>query len=241
MQSASHPRRRLALVPVALLASGALVLAACGGDDDEPASATADRPASTASGDGMGADGGTGPTSETKAATLRASLTALLQEHVYLAGIATGTALSGGALEAPAAALDENSKALADAIGSVYGDEAGEAFLGLWRSHIDMFVDYTTGVATGDEARKQGAIDDLTRYAGDFAAFLADANPNVDPDTVVGELTHHVETLTAAIDAQGAGDPAQFTLLREAAGHMDTTAAYLAEAIVDQHPDDFTG
>jgi hypothetical protein len=240
MQSASPPKRRLALVPVALLASGALVLTACGGDD-EPASATGDRPASTAPADGMDTDGNAVPTSDTKAAALRASLTALLQEHVYLAGIATGTALSGDALEAPAAALDENSQALADAIGSVYGDEAGEAFLGLWRSHIDMFVDYTTGVATGDEARKQGAIDDLTRYAGDFAAFLADANPNVDPDTVVGELTHHVGTLTAAIDAQGAGDPARFTLLREAAGHMDTTAAYLAEAIVAQHPDAFTG
>jgi hypothetical protein len=104
-----------------------------------------------------------------------------------------------------------------------------------------MFVDYTTGVATADEARKQGAIDDLTGYADDFAAFLAGANPQIEAEAVVAELTHHVETLTAAIDAQGAGDPAQFTLLRAAAGHMDGTAAYLAEAIVQQHPDEFAG
>jgi hypothetical protein len=49
----------------------------------------------------------------------------------------------------------------------------------------------------------------------------------------------HVETLPAAIDAQGAKDPSQFAKLREAAQHMPDTAAYLASVIAQQYPDKF--
>lgn len=65
---------------------------------------------------------------ETGAAELRAGLTSLLQEHVYLAGAAISTAVQqGGDLEAPAVVsavdtLDANSVALSEAITSVYGD-----------------------------------------------------------------------------------------------------------------------
>jgi hypothetical protein len=50
--------------------------------------------------------------------------------------------------EPTAAALDGNSVDIANAIGSVYGKDAGESFLPLWRKHIGFVVDYTVGVAT---------------------------------------------------------------------------------------------
>lgn len=176
---------------------------------------------------------------DTAAAELRAGLTALLQEHVYLAGIATGSALTGGDLAAPAKALDDNSVALARAIGSVYGDAAGEQFLALWRTHISFFVDYTTAAATGDATAKTRAVANLDRYRSDFGAFLASANPNLPKEAVAEELKPHVATLFAAIDAQAANDPSQYAKLREAASHMPMTAKVLAAGIAKQFPKRF--
>jgi hypothetical protein len=182
---------------------------------------------------------GATPATDSSAAELRAGLTALLTEHVYLAGIATGTALGGGDLGPPAAALDQNSMGLAAAIGSVYGDAAGESFLALWRKHIQFFVDYTTATATGDAAAKAKAVADLDGYRADFGAFLESANPNLPKEAVAEELKPHVATLFAAIDAQATKDPSQYEKLRIAADHMPMTAKVLAAGISTQFPKKF--
>src|SRR5205807_2331436 len=99
------------------------------------------------------------------AADLRAGLTGLLTEHVYLAAEATGAALRGDtkAFSAYAAALNgptnSNTSDVVDAITSVYGSEVGKAFDGLWRSngHIPAFVAYTQAAAQDDIAGKQKA------------------------------------------------------------------------------------
>lgn len=231
-------KRTFALVGAVVIA-GAVI--GCSGDDDNgnnnggsamtPGAGMT--PAATAP---SGSSGG----ALTGASTLRAGLTALLQEHVYLAGNATGAALSGGDFEGAAAALDENSIALSEAIGSVYGDDAGDAFLDLWRTHIGFFVDYTQGVAANDTAKVAQARADLEQYGQDFGAFLASANPNLTKDAVAEELEMHVSTLFAAIDAQAAGDSEASELLRVAAGHMPHTAEILADAIARQMPDKYS-
>ena len=184
------------------------------------------------------------PTSATPAAGLRLGLNALLSEHVYLAAAATNAALGGRQpeFEAAAAALDANSVDVARAIGSVYGPDAEKAFLPLWRKHIGMVVDYTVGVATGDRAKQDKAVNDLVGYTQDFGAFLSGANPNL-PKSVVADLVkHHVLTLKAVIDAQAAKDPERaFTALRTGAGHMQMIADPLAGAIVKQFPDKIAG
>lgn len=64
---------------------------------------------------------------------LRVSLNNLLAEHAQLGLAATAAALGGRSIEfqAAAGALDANSVALSQAIGSVYGHGAEEAFLAL--------------------------------------------------------------------------------------------------------------
>jgi len=182
------------------------------------------------------------PTSATPAAGLRVGLNALLSEHVYLAAAATSAALGGRQpeFEAAAAALDANSVDVTRAIGSVYGPDAEQAFLPLWRKHIGMVVEYTVGAATGDRARQEKAVNDLVGYTQDFGAFLSGANPNL-PKAVVADLVkHHVLTLKAVIDAQAAKDHDRvYTALRTGAGHMQMIADPLAEAIVQQFPDRF--
>lgn len=182
-------------------------------------------------------------TSDTGAAELRAGLSTLLSEHVYLAGYATDAALGERAEEydAAVAALDQNSIDLAAAIGSVYGEEAEGSFLEGWRTHIGFFVDYTNGVATGDEAAQQEAADNLAQYGQDFGAFLESANPNLTQDAIAMDLETHVSTLVAAVNAQAAGDPEAFSLLRAAANHMPMTGTVLADAISQQNPDMFDG
>jgi len=184
------------------------------------------------------------PTSATPAASLRVGLNALLSEHVYLAAAATSAALGGRPpeFEAAAAALDANSVDVARAIGSVYGPDAEQAFLPLWRKHIGMVVEYTVGAATGDRARQEKAVNDLVGYTQDFGAFLSGANPNL-PRAVVADLVkHHVLTLKAVIDAQAAKDQDRaYTALRAGAGHMQMIADPLAGAIAKQFPDRIAG
>jgi len=238
---------RLKLMMTGAAAGAALILAGCSGGDD---SSTPTMPS------GGGTTATAAPTvaptatmapeemtlaSATGAASLRAGLTALLQEHVYLAGAATHAALTGGDFDGAAAALDGNSQSLAGAIGSVYGDAAGSAFLELWRTHIGFFVEYTVGTAEGDEAKVAAAVEALDQYRTDFGAFLAAANPNFTVEAVAEELIPHTATVFAFIDAQAAGSADQWRLMREAASHMPHTAAVLAGGIAAQMPEMFDG
>ncbi|HVM19343.1 MAG TPA: hypothetical protein VM307_05235, partial [Egibacteraceae bacterium] len=172
--------------------------------------------------------------------------THLLVEHEYLAGFAVYTAVdAGGDLEDPtfnaaAGALDDNSQALADAIGSVYGDDAREQFLDLWRAHIGFFVDYTLGRATDDRQMVRRASRQLDGYRNDFGALIEGATEGGLPQQAVADaLEPHVTTTKDAIDSVVAGDGEAFTKLREATTHMPGIATALAGAIVDQNPDQF--
>ncbi|GAA1701968.1 hypothetical protein GCM10009792_22850 [Microcella alkalica] len=167
---------------------------------------------------------------------LRAQLTALLADHVYLAGAAIDQALQDGGdltteqVGAAVAALDENSVEVAALVGSAYPD-AEQPFLDSWRSHIPFFVNYTVAKATGDQAGVDQAVADLGGYAVSFGQLINSVVPELPAEAVQGELEMHAQTLLAAIDANIAGDPAYFGLLKEAASHMPMTAAALAGGI----------
>ena len=179
---------------------------------------------------------------QSTAADLRTGLNQLFQEHIYLAGAATGAALGGRTAEftAAAAALDANSVAIAKAVGSVYGADAEAAFLPLWRRHIGFVVDYTTGLATKDSPKQQKAVNALLGYTNDLAAFLSSANPNLPKAAVADLVKGHILSLKAAIDAQAAGDqPMAFMKLREAAAHMQMIGDPVAAAIARQFPRKF--
>ena len=228
-------------------AVAALLGAACGSDDDTASNSSTTVTEAPAAHEGHDAAGETVGV-ESGAAELRAGLTTLLPEHVFLAGAAISTAVqAGGDLEAPpvksaVATLDANSVALSEAIGSVYGDEAGAQFLELWRKHIGFFVDYTLGGATGDMAKQDAAKQKLDQYRADFGAFVESATGGeLSADAVAEDLQMHVNTLIEAIDAVLAGSPDVYTKLKAAADHMPGTAAALAGAIVTQKPDTFSG
>ncbi|MGH2720993.1 MAG: hypothetical protein ACRDJO_05250 [Actinomycetota bacterium] len=179
------------------------------------------------------------------AADLRAGLTGLLSEHVYLAALATGAALRGdtAAFNAAAAALNgpknSNTADIVAAVTSVYGAEVGKAFDGLWRSegHIPAFVAYTQAVAAGDEAKADKAVADLLAYAKTFGTTMNSVNENLPAAAVEEAITMHITDLKAVVDAQKAKDQTKvYSSLRNAYHHMADTATVLAEATAKKFP-----
>jgi hypothetical protein len=180
------------------------------------------------------------------AASLQQTLTSQLVAHEYLAGIAVLTAVQAGGdlkdptFEAAAGALDNNSVALSEAVGSVYGDAGAEQFLSLWRAHIGFFVDYTLGKATDNNKMQKQARNKLDGYRNDFGAFIEGATEGGLPaDAVADALTPHVDMTIEAIDAVVTGKGNGFEELREAANHLPNIATALSGAIVAQFPDKF--
>jgi uncharacterized protein YmfQ (DUF2313 family) len=172
----------------------------------------------------------------TEAAQLRAALTSLLNDHVWLAGNALDTAVKQkGDLKDPhvvgaVKALDANSVALSKAIGSVYPD-AEKPFLASWRQHIGFFVNYTLGKATKNDKQIAKAKADLDKYRTSFGELINSVVPELPADAVAEELKPHVASLYAAIDASVAGKPGYQAKLTMAAGHMLMTADVLAGGI----------
>lgn len=182
---------------------------------------------------GLATATGTAGDPASPAAELRATLTALLEEHVYLAGYAVATAYVAGAdsaeFEAAAGTLDMNSQDLAAAIASLAGEEQGAAFLELWRQHIGFFVDYAVAVKSGDQAGADAAQQNLMGYTAQAGAFFEQVSAGQLPAAAVAEgLAGHVSTLSAAIDALAAGDPTAPALLKDAAGHVVMAAGTFA-------------
>jgi hypothetical protein len=173
-----------------------------------------------------------------KSADLRAALTHLLTEHVYLAGIAVDTAYTAGADSAEfklaAATLDENSKAVAAAVGGIVPDEE-KNFLQTWRSHVNDFVTYAVGAKTGGAEgtkMKKEAVANLTAYAKQSGIFFKRITGGALPAAAVEkDFNTHISSLAAAVDAFAAGEATGFAKLKTAADHMAMTAEVLATGI----------
>jgi hypothetical protein len=175
------------------------------------------------------------------AADLRVALDRLLGEHLLIAGEAMRTGLVDSVASEPArATLEENTKDLSGAMGSVYGPDADAAFGDLWRRHIDAYLDYIDGVQTNDAAEKERTLGILRSYGPQFGAFIASANNQLPADAVANLIHHHVEALISQVNAFAAEDyPRAFSTVREAYGHMFTVGDALAGAIAAQFPDRF--
>jgi hypothetical protein len=174
--------------------------------------------------------------SASPAAELRATLTALLTEHVYLSGIAVATAYAtapnSAEFHAAAAALDKNSVAVADAVGAVVPDQR-EGFLDAWRAHIGDFVSYAVAAKGGDDEAKATEAADLAAYTQSQGAFFEEITGGALPAAAVtASLDEHVATLAVAVDALAAGDANAFDRLKTAGDHMAMSAEALAGGIV---------
>lgn len=178
---------------------------------------------------------------ESPAASTRVALNNALREHVSLGATTLRAAFDGSPnTEALLGTLDENSVEVAGLVGSVYGEDAEQQFLGLWRSHIDFFANYTTAAKAGDQAGMDQALENLAGYSQDASAFFAQANPNLPADAVMPLLKEHRDLVIKAVNAYGAGDRAgSYAAEQEARDQVGQIADALAVGIVKQSPDKF--
>jgi hypothetical protein len=183
----------------------------------------------------------TAPSTATKAADLRVVLNALEREHVDLASTATRDGFDGSPAFGDAAkAVDANSVALSQAVGSVYGDAAAAKFLEIWRSHIGFFVDYTVAAKKGDTAGMAKAVTNLGGYNDAISDFFSGANPNLPRDAVHQLIADHIGLLKDAVDKYGAKDYAgSFTSEHAANDQIGKIADAISGAIVKQYPAKF--
>ena len=178
---------------------------------------------------------------DTKAADLRVLLNSLEKEHAHLASAATRNGFDGDpAFKASGEALDANSVELADAVGSVYGPEAREKFLEIWRSHITFFVNYTVAAKAGDQAGMDKAVADLGGYVDAISDFFSKANENLPRQAVRDLISEHVSMLKSAVDAHAAGNYSEsFAQERATAKQIGKVADAMAGAIVKQNASKF--
>ena len=180
-------------------------------------------------------------TTTSPAAGLRVALNNALREHVNVAGVALRNVFTESPdAGAAVAALDNNSVEVAGLVGSVYGDQAEEDFLTLWRQHITFFANYTVAAREGDKAGMDQALEDLAGYGQAASTFFETANPNLPKSAVMPLLEAHRDLVIDTINLIGAGDfDAAYVKLGEAADQVGTIGDALADGIEKQYPEKF--
>lgn len=212
-----------AVVGVALLAG------AC--SDDSSGSATTTTTVAYKVDEGVGSP----------AATLRADLTRLMQEHVILVGITTSAKLTGQDPAPATAALDANSSALAAVIDEYYGAEVSQPFLDAWKRHAAALVAYSDVAASSDKAVTDPAKAAVTSVQAELAGLLNTANPQLTIDDLTESFGGYSRSVQSAITAQAKQDPEAPSKLKTAADAADVPAIFLAAGIVKQKAKDIPG
>lgn len=182
------------------------------------------------------------PTASTKAADLRANLVSLGVQHQELAHKALDAALDGSPdADAAKAQLIQNGKDISTAVGSVYGQAAGQKFDAIWNVHLNDFVKYAVAAKGGDEAGKAAAVQDIdANYTKPISQLLASANPNLPEAAVESMFREHIDMTTQTVDDHVKGDyAAEQMLIVQSSDHLKMLMSTLAGAIVKQFPSKF--
>ena len=175
---------------------------------------------------------------------LQSALNTLFIEHVDLSLTTMRVAYDGFGspnFQGAAGALDQNSVAIANMVGQVYGPNNQAQFLELWRKHIDYLNTYALATKNNDQNLKQQALNNLNNVAAPgMANFLNQINPNLPVSTVTQELKNHEQDLLNSFDAYAAGDFAtSYSGQVTGDSHASMFAAMVANAIVRQYPSQY--
>jgi len=134
---------------------------------------------------------------------LRSELDRLLGEHVVLV-IATMRAGVTNSADFAAAAdtADANTRDLAAAMDTLFGQAAGRRFQSLWADHVDALIHYSGGVVKQDDRQRTDAKARLARFEAQFASFLAAATTNrMTAGAAASALRMHDDMLLREADA----------------------------------------
>jgi hypothetical protein len=137
----------------------------------------------------------------TKAVDVRVSMNNLLQEHAYLATMATSAALGDRAAEQAAAtrALGDNAGELGTLFGSLFGQLVATRFSQVWASKDAATLAY---VASSTGAAKQTALGQLSDvFVTQFSGFVQDSS-GLASSVIRPALQSQVEAMITVLDEQ---------------------------------------
>src|ERR1700674_1656429 len=160
-----------------------------------------------------------------KATDLRTSLNELLQEHAYLATMASDAAIGGRAAEQSAAskALSDNADALGTLFSGVFGAPAGTQFDQVWAAKDSAIAAYA---AAADQGAAKSALSNLTdTFVAQFSGFVHDST-GLPSAASSPAMRTQVQATIGVIDDQKTKAFAQLAT-------DDRTAAVAMQAIAD--------
>jgi hypothetical protein len=164
---------------------------------------------------------------------LRSQLARLLGEHVVLVVAATRAGVTNARdFTAAGESVNANTRDLAGAVDTLFGQGAAQRFQSLWADHVDQLMAYTAGVAARDAKRREDAVNRLNGFEKQFSSFLSTATAGRLPSTPLAQaLLMHDQMLLAQVDAFAAK---QYDQAHDSAystyGHMVEVAGQLADA-----------
>jgi hypothetical protein len=134
--------------------------------------------------------------------------------------------------------LFANQDDIGAAVGSFYGQAAGNQLTALLHEHIALAAQAITAAKAGDDAGLQQALDDWYANADDIARFLADANPRSWPFEAMSahmrdHLDHTLAEAVARLNGDYAADIAAYDKVHTQILEM---ADMLANGIIDAFP-----
>jgi hypothetical protein len=174
-----------------------------------------------------------------KASDLRASLNELLEEHAYLATMATDAAIAARTAEQTAAAkaLSDNADALGTLFSGLFGASAGTQLDLLWAAKDAAIAAYATAA---DQGTAKAALSNLTdTFVSQFAGFVHDSTglPAAAANTSIKAQT---QATIGAIDDQRLKAYAQLaTDDRSTASAMQSIADLITAATTAKFPTRF--
>jgi hypothetical protein len=151
---------------------------------------------------------------------LRAAFGMLLGEHMELViGAQRATFIGPEEFKAAGAQVNQNTAALARAMGAIVGPHEGAEFQEAWAEHVEGLMDYSAALAAKDDAAKARAQKDMNTYAVDLAVYFSKLAPKqLDFVSLTRAITAHDEHVVNQINAYAGGNYDQ-ALQVESAGY----------------------
>ncbi len=184
-----------------------------------------------------------GKAESVKAVDLQLAMRDLWVGHIFWVRNVVYATVSGN--EAAAKVAEENAvanaKAIAGAVGSIYGKEAGDKLFSLLAGHYGAVKDYLTAAIAGNKEGKDAAIAKAKQNGEEIAEFLHGANPKNWPKDVLVSLLlahfgHHVSQIDAVIAKDYTSEANTWEAMKK---HIYTIADALSGGIVKQFPKKF--
>jgi len=176
-------------------------------------------------------------------ATLRAALAGLFSADAFQTLLVSDATVRFGPRDAHVRAAmrsaDEVAVALSQALSSVYGEDAAQQLLKLWRARTRAYAAYAAAKLDKDDDAATTALIDLDGYRDGLERQLRALDPDLPGNLVSDQLKRAVVAVAAAIRAQVTRSAKTFVRTGAAAASARELAATLAKSITAQFPERF--